>query len=79
MEELIKKIMGENYKENMTEDEIIEFMKNYGNSSSNNEKTVPLEKFINLENQLKEIKKKTQELKMSIINLKLEVCYLRLA
>lgn len=61
MEELIKKIMGENYKENMTEDEIIEFMKNYGNSSSNNEKTVPLEKFINLENQLKEIKKKKQE------------------
>lgn len=62
MEELIKKIMGENYKENMTEDEIIEFMKNYGNdSSNNNEKTVPLEKYTNLEKQLKEIKKQKQE------------------
>lgn len=59
MEEIMKKILGEMYKENMTEAELTEALKKI--NVTNSENTVPLEKYTNLEKALKDLKKETAE------------------
>lgn len=67
MEETLKEIMGDNYKENMTKEEIIS---SFEQSVITSGKVVPLDKYTNTEKIMKDIKKQHDETRKELENLK---------
>lgn len=63
MEEIIKKLMGDSFKEGLTEEDITKFFENSVISSG---KVVPLEKFTNIEKQYKDSKSDIGKLNQQI-------------
>lgn len=65
MEEIIKEIMGDQFKSGMTKEDITSFFENSVISSG---KVVPLDKFTNIEKQYKDSKKSIEDLTKQVEN-----------